>query len=174
MKGARKVTPAHVADAFGVLERLGWEVIRCTVGPKIARELLREKLLDPKTRTLWGVRCVVQMRRPNHLILVESEEHVVEVEVLPGGSITVYAPNSTITMIEASHLKARFGEKIRVFREERGLTQTALAALAGLKRMAIHHYEKGKHGKALVDLVRIAKALGVQPQALLPDEKVRL
>jgi transcriptional regulator with XRE-family HTH domain len=59
------------------------------------------------------------------------------------------------------------GTKIQAAREAKGLTQTDLAAAIGVTRQAICNYEQGRDMR-VTQLVRIAKALGVKAQALLP------
>ena len=60
-----------------------------------------------------------------------------------------------------------FGERLRELRTERGLTQEQLAELAGVDRNYIGQIERGERNVALVNIVRIAQALKVQPADLL-------
>ncbi len=61
-----------------------------------------------------------------------------------------------------------FAANLRRLREQRGLTQTALAEAAGLERMTVYQYEAEKRRAKLGDsLDTIAQALGVQPWELL-------
>ena len=59
-----------------------------------------------------------------------------------------------------------FGERLRELRTERELSQEALAELAGLDRNYIGQIERAERNVALVNIVRIAKALEVEPAAL--------
>jgi transcriptional regulator with XRE-family HTH domain len=56
-----------------------------------------------------------------------------------------------------------FGERLRELRTERGLSQERLAELAGLDRNYIGQIERAERNVALVNIVRIAKALDVEP-----------
>lgn len=60
----------------------------------------------------------------------------------------------------------RVGLKIRIIREERGLSQEQLAALAGLHRAYIGQVERGEKNIGLKNLQKIAKALGVNVKNL--------
>jgi transcriptional regulator with XRE-family HTH domain len=59
-----------------------------------------------------------------------------------------------------------FGERLRELRTERDLSQEALAELAGLDRNYIGQIERAERNVALVNIVRIAKALEVEPGEL--------
>jgi transcriptional regulator with XRE-family HTH domain len=59
-----------------------------------------------------------------------------------------------------------FGERLRELRTERDLSQEALAELAGLDRNYIGQIERAERNVALVNIVRIAKALETEPGAL--------
>ncbi len=60
-----------------------------------------------------------------------------------------------------SDINKDVGFKIRQLREERGLTQEQLAALADLHRAYIGQIERGEKNIGLVNLEKIAKALTV-------------
>ena len=59
-----------------------------------------------------------------------------------------------------------FGERLRELRTERNLSQERLAELAGLDRNYIGQIERAERNVALVNIVRIAKALEVGPGEL--------
>jgi transcriptional regulator with XRE-family HTH domain len=59
------------------------------------------------------------------------------------------------------------GFSIRRIREQRGLSQEKLAALAGLHRAYIGQIERGEKNIGLKNLGKIAKALGVSTRVLL-------
>lgn len=59
-----------------------------------------------------------------------------------------------------------FGERLRELRTERNLSQEALAELAGLDRNYIGQIERAERNVALVNIVRIAKALEIEPGEL--------
>jgi transcriptional regulator with XRE-family HTH domain len=62
-----------------------------------------------------------------------------------------------------------FGATVRKLREEQGLSQEAFADLCGLHRTYIGGIERGERNIGLLNLLRIAKALGVEPGILLAD-----
>ena len=66
-----------------------------------------------------------------------------------------------------SDVKIRFGRKLRELRQARGLSQEQLAFLAGLHRTYISSAERGERNVSLVNLGRLAKALGAQPSDLV-------
>ena len=59
-----------------------------------------------------------------------------------------------------------FGERLRELRTERNLSQERLAELAGLDRNYIGQIERAERNVALVNIVRIAKALEIEPGEL--------
>jgi transcriptional regulator with XRE-family HTH domain len=59
-----------------------------------------------------------------------------------------------------------FGERLRQIRTERNLSQERLAELAGLDRNYIGQIERAERNVALVNIIRIAKALEIEPQLL--------
>jgi transcriptional regulator with XRE-family HTH domain len=67
---------------------------------------------------------------------------------------------------EAEEL-ARLGQAIRELREQRGLSQSELEATVGVGGRRIQALEDGRLDPDYVLLVRLAKALGVRPGALL-------
>jgi transcriptional regulator with XRE-family HTH domain len=69
-------------------------------------------------------------------------------------------------------LKA-FGATLRAYRQQAELSQEKLAAKAGLDRTYVGGAERGERNVALVNIVRLAEALGVEPSALLSPDKNR-
>lgn len=59
------------------------------------------------------------------------------------------------------------GERIRATRQERGLTQEALAAAVGVSRSAVAQWETGRSGQITGNLARIADILGVGVEFLM-------
>lgn len=58
---------------------------------------------------------------------------------------------------------------MHAFREERELSQERLAEMAGLHRTYISSIEQGRRNVALVNVRRLARALGVDPADLVGD-----
>lgn len=67
-----------------------------------------------------------------------------------------------------------FGQRVRARRMELGLSQEALAQLAGLHRTYVGSLERGERNVALLNIVRLGKALGVDPgtliQGIVPED----
>ncbi len=61
----------------------------------------------------------------------------------------------------------KFGEHIRTLRKAQGLSQEQLAELSGLHRNYIGGVERGERNVALLNIIRIAHALGMSPSELL-------
>jgi transcriptional regulator with XRE-family HTH domain len=69
-----------------------------------------------------------------------------------------------------ANIKTRFGRKLRELRLRRELSQESLAFRAGLHRTYVSSAERGERNVSLVNLERLAKALGVDICDLLPPE----
>jgi transcriptional regulator with XRE-family HTH domain len=61
----------------------------------------------------------------------------------------------------------KFGEHIRTIRKAQGLSQEQLAELSGLHRNYIGGVERGERNLALLNIIRLAHALGMSPSELL-------
>jgi transcriptional regulator with XRE-family HTH domain len=61
----------------------------------------------------------------------------------------------------------RFGAHVRELRRERGISQERLATLAGLDRTYVGGIERGERNVALVNILKLARGLEVEPQELL-------
>jgi transcriptional regulator with XRE-family HTH domain len=66
----------------------------------------------------------------------------------------------------------RIGLNIRMIREEQGLSQEKLAAIASLHRAYIGQIERGEKNIGLKNLAKIAEALGVDVRILLGDSPI--
>ncbi len=64
-------------------------------------------------------------------------------------------------------LLQRFGATLRQYRQQRGLTQPALAASTGIRRAYISQIETGKRNIAVLTLLRLARALDIPAAWLL-------
>jgi len=63
----------------------------------------------------------------------------------------------------------RFGARVRAERERLGISQEELADRAGLHRTYLGGVERGERNLGLLNVLRIARALGVSPAALFND-----
>jgi transcriptional regulator with XRE-family HTH domain len=68
---------------------------------------------------------------------------------------------------EKQELLQRFGASVRDHRRRAGLSQEKLAALAGLDRTYVGGIERGERNVAVINIVRLARALGVRPAELM-------
>lgn len=67
-----------------------------------------------------------------------------------------------------SELLGKFGKRLRETRNQKGISQEALAAEAGLHRTYVSSVERGERNITLLNIYRLAKALKVKPTELLP------
>jgi transcriptional regulator with XRE-family HTH domain len=68
---------------------------------------------------------------------------------------------------ERSHVTVDFGLRVRKLRQGRGLSQEKLAELAGIHRTYVGSLERGERNVALMNIVRVAAALDVDPADLV-------
>jgi transcriptional regulator with XRE-family HTH domain len=61
----------------------------------------------------------------------------------------------------------RFGNRVRAERERLGVSQEELADRAGMHRTYLGGVERGERNIGLLNLLRIARALGVPPTVLI-------
>ena len=62
-----------------------------------------------------------------------------------------------------------FGKAVRRLRQRRGISQERLAELAGIHRTYVGDVERGTRNLALVNMTRIAEALGVRLSGLIRE-----
>ncbi|MDY6804769.1 MAG: helix-turn-helix transcriptional regulator [Cyanobacteriota bacterium] len=71
-------------------------------------------------------------------------------------------------MAENVELK-KFGDRVRQLRKAKGISQEKLAELADMHRNYIGGIERGERNLGLINIVGLARALGVSPSQLLED-----
>lgn len=70
-----------------------------------------------------------------------------------------------------SDLLIRFGEKVREFRRQKGVSQEKLAELAGLHRTYVSSVERGERNVSLLNIAKLAGALQVPLDRLMPKDE---
>ncbi len=70
--------------------------------------------------------------------------------------------------LRESQIQRHFGERLRGLRKERGLSQEALALSCDLDRSYIGGVERGERNISLINIYKIADALQIPAQDLLP------
>ena len=68
-----------------------------------------------------------------------------------------------------SDVLQKFGEKLREVRKEKGVSQEKLGELAGLHRTYVSTVERGQVNISLLNIAKLAAALGVKLTALMPE-----
>lgn len=63
------------------------------------------------------------------------------------------------------------GENIRKVRKERGYSQEEFADIAGFSRSYYTEIETGKRNVSILNLIKIIKALEIDPSELIPSLK---
>lgn len=66
-------------------------------------------------------------------------------------------------------IKKDFGERLRKLRKEKGLSQENLALACGLDRTYIGGVERGERNPSLINIHKIALAIGMSAGSLLND-----
>jgi transcriptional regulator with XRE-family HTH domain len=70
---------------------------------------------------------------------------------------------------DPSAASVAFGQRLREVRADAGLSQDTLAERAGVHATAIGRMERGGREPRLATILRLARALGVQPGTLLDE-----
>ncbi len=79
-------------------------------------------------------------------------------------------PDTQARELHERRYMVKLGQRIRAIREERGLTQHAVARSAGIATDMVSRLENGHYtSPGLRTLLRIAEGMGVSLAALLPD-----
>lgn len=70
----------------------------------------------------------------------------------------------------APELRMQFARSLRCARQAQGISQEALAELAGLHRTYVSSVERGERNISIDNIERLAKALKIEPSALLKED----
>ena len=68
---------------------------------------------------------------------------------------------------QQERIKREFGDRLRSARQEKGLSQEALALACDLDRTYIGGVERGERNISLINICKIARALGISPKELM-------
>jgi ribosome-binding protein aMBF1 (putative translation factor) len=68
--------------------------------------------------------------------------------------------------IQSARIQKQFGERVRELRKEKGLSQEALALVCDLDRSYVGGVERGERNVSLLNIHKIASALGVDAREL--------
>ena len=71
--------------------------------------------------------------------------------------------------MDSTHISRIFGEVLRRYRSERGITQEELAFQAGVDRTFVYRLERGVRQPTITTLIGMSRALGVSAVDLLGD-----
>lgn len=66
-------------------------------------------------------------------------------------------------------IRAQFGEQLRKVRQDKGVSQEALAESADLHRTYVSSVERGERNISLNNIARLAEALGVHIREFFPE-----
>ena len=72
--------------------------------------------------------------------------------------------------MDADRAQRMFGKAVRARRKTLKITQEELAHRAGIHPTYLGDVERGERNIALINILKLAKALGVKAGALIPDQ----
>ena len=70
--------------------------------------------------------------------------------------------------MRAADIQSLVGVKLRGLREKKGWSQEELGFKAGLHRNYVGGIERGERNVGVVNIAKLAQALGIRPRELLP------
>ena len=72
-----------------------------------------------------------------------------------------------MTKTQEVRIKREFGERLRSIRQAKELSQEALALACELDRTYVGGVERGERNVSLLNICKIARALGISPKELM-------
>jgi len=72
--------------------------------------------------------------------------------------------------MDAARAQRMFGKAVRARRNALGITQEELAHRAGIHPTYLGDVERGERNIALINILKLAKALGVKSGSLMPEQ----
>ena len=80
-------------------------------------------------------------------------------------------PNAEVDLTRKFIVKAEFGRRVLRKMLEKDMSQSELARASGLGRDSISQYVRGRNKPSPQNLIKLAKALGVEAADLLPNQE---
>ena len=71
--------------------------------------------------------------------------------------------------MQSNSALSEFGKKIQTLRNQRSISQERLAELSDLDRTYISSVERGRRNVSVLNIIKLADALGVAPSSLLEN-----
>ena len=81
--------------------------------------------------------------------------------------MAIFCQDYKILFIDIDEILMKFGDFIRIERLRMRLSQEMLAEKASLHKNCISKVESGKHNPTLITILKLAKALEIEPYKLL-------
>jgi len=78
-----------------------------------------------------------------------------------------------MSKIQEMRIQKRFGERVRELRKKKRLSQEALALACDLDRSYIGGVERGERNISLINIYKIASAIGASPSEFFTDAETR-
>lgn len=112
----------------------------------------------------------VTLRRADYQALLETLEDASDVAALRAAEAAVQRGESELLPIEMVEQLLAGDSPVRVWRIHRGMTARALAAAANLAPSYLSEIETGKKPGSFEAMTRLARALGVAIEELIPAD----
>ena len=71
------------------------------------------------------------------------------------------------TVMSTNHILKKFGDRVRSLRNQAGISQEKLAELAEMHRTYVSGIERGERNVSLINITRLARALGMSVSKLM-------
>jgi transcriptional regulator with XRE-family HTH domain len=159
---ARRSSPAMVDESQVLARRFGADLRAARVAAGLSQETMAERAGLNRT----GLSMIERgFRLPRIDTLVKL---ALALGVFPGKLLDRGAQRRVpMTSVTTQGLARNFGLNVAQRRHARGLNQTQLGELVGMHRNDISLVERGKRRSRIIYLVKLADALGVDPEDLL-------
>ena len=105
----------------------------------------------------------ITLSRAEYEDLVDARDHAMTMRDIAAGAATLTAKET------AAYLAAR--SPLEFWRKQRGITQKGLGALTHMNASSISLAETGKRGMSIRGWLKVAKALSLHIEDLIPPER---